>query len=72
MDGIRERAERASNDTTAMMNIADEIRHATQSTPAQISAANAVRRSILMVQQGTTEMRLEVLKARYAKLLLTL
>jgi hypothetical protein len=73
MNEIKDRALNIGLDEdVAMMEVVRDILRSAHSLPTQISAANAVKRSILSIDRGATEMKLEVLRLRWARLLLTL
>ena len=53
----------------AMLEVADSVRRSTEATHDQIAAASAARRSIHAALQSSTGMRIEVARARFAKLI---
>ena len=73
MSSLRERASRIeSEDLEAMLSLAEEVRWDLDAVPNQIAAADALKRSILALNKSQSSTKLEVVRARFAKLVMTL
>ena len=73
MTNLRERASRIeSEDLEAMLGLAEEVRWDLDAMPNQIAAAEALKRSILVLNKSQSTTKLEVVKARFDKLVMTL
>jgi hypothetical protein len=73
MSDVKERANRvASDDFAALLQLADDVRWDLDSLPNQIAAAEALKRSIQSLVREHSDMKFEVVKVRYAKLMATL
>jgi hypothetical protein len=59
---------RAGNDFPAMYEAADQIARSNEATREQVDAAKVVRRSIASVMTRPTDMRMQVARQRFEKL----
>ena len=55
-----------------MLSLAEEVRWDLDAVPNQIAAADALKRSILALNKSQSSTKLEVVRARFAKLVMTL
>jgi hypothetical protein len=73
MSELRERASNTSpDDIEALLQLAEAVRWDLDALPMQVGAADALKRSILSLKANETSLKLEVVRARFTKLLMTL
>jgi len=65
---LKSQALRAGDDLSAMYEAADAIKRSATASGEQIEAASAVRRSIAAVMTLRTDLRVQVARQRFAKL----